>query len=78
MQLNGPEAMYKQIANILRERIEAGAYPPDEPIPSETALMAEFEVGRKTVRSAVRLLTEAGLTIAAPGKGVYVRPHDGA
>jgi DNA-binding GntR family transcriptional regulator len=66
--------MYRQIAAILRQRIDQGIYAPNDPIPSETDLCEEFSVSRKTARAAVRLLTEAGVTIPAPGKGVYVRP----
>lgn len=68
----GPEAIYRQIASILRARIERGTYPPGHAIPSTAALCAEFEVSHKTVRAAVRVLVDEGLVVTAHGRGVYV------
>ncbi len=68
-----PIPRYKQIAEILRGRIEAGELQPDRPIPSETAIMQEFGVARATARHAVELLREQGLVVTVPGLGTYVR-----
>ncbi|MGI5418640.1 GntR family transcriptional regulator [Actinomadura luteofluorescens] len=70
--LLGPDPIYQQIAAVIRERIDAGQYEPNRPIPSETALCDEFEVSRKTAREAVRALREAGLVRTVRGKGTYV------
>jgi GntR family transcriptional regulator len=68
-----PVPRYRQIAQIIRGRIEAGELEPDRPIPSETAIVQEFGVARATARHAVALLREWGLVVTVPGMGTYVR-----
>ena len=63
---------YLQVGEILKQRIEAGQYPKDERIPSETELMAEFEIGRSTARKAVGWLRDQGLVETEPTRGSYV------
>ena len=53
-----PVPRYKQVAAILRERIESGELEPDRPIPSEAQIQQEFGVARETARRAVALLRE--------------------
>ncbi len=64
---------YEQIALTLRERIENGDLPPGEPIPSETAMIAEFGVSRITVRHAIAALRAAGLVTTEHGRASRVR-----
>lgn len=64
---------YEQIALTLRERIENGDLPPGEPIPSETAMIAEFGVSRITVRHAIAALRAAGLVTTEHGRATRVR-----
>jgi GntR family transcriptional regulator len=70
--LDGPDAMYRQIADILTKRIADGTYPLNSRIASAAEICAEFEVSRRTAISAVELLTEQGLVRASVGKGTYV------
>ena len=49
--------------------IEAGKYPRNERIPSETELMEEFEIGRTTARKAVAWLRDQGLVETVPTRG---------
>jgi GntR family transcriptional regulator len=65
---------FRLLADELRRRIEAGALPAGGLLPSEAALMDEFDVSRGTVREAVRLLRDEGLVITEHGRGTYVRP----
>lgn len=57
---------YAEIADVVARRIEGGAYPDGEPLPSETALAREFAVARGTIRRALeevesdRLLSRRG------------------
>jgi len=67
-----PEPPYRQIAAWLRARIEAGDFPPDEPLPSEAYLVGAFGVARDTVRRAVALLRDEGLVYTVPQRGTYV------
>jgi GntR family transcriptional regulator len=67
------EPMYKQIADELRRRIEAGVLPPGTKLPTELELRDEFNnASRNTVRDAVRSLTSRGLVITKPGQGTFV------
>jgi GntR family transcriptional regulator len=66
-------AVYRQIADHLREAIAAGRLRAGEQLPSETQLMEHYGVARMTVRNALRILQDEGLTTAEHGRGVYVR-----
>jgi GntR family transcriptional regulator len=68
----GPLPPYRQIAAILRRRIESGQYPPDTRIPTESELMETFEVARTTARRAIAVLREEGLIYTVPQRGSYV------
>jgi GntR family transcriptional regulator len=65
--------IYKQIADHLREAVARGKLHPGDQLPSETQLMEHYGVARMTIRSALRLLQDEGLTTAEHGRGVYVR-----
>jgi GntR family transcriptional regulator len=68
-----PVPRYKQIAAIIKARIESGKLEPDRPIPSEAQIMGEFGVARATARHAVELLEEEGLVTKVPGLGTFVK-----
>ena len=70
-----PLPPYRQIAGILRRRIESGQYPPDTRIPTESELMEAFEVARTTARRAIAALREEGLIYTVPQRGSYVTPQ---
>src|SRR4029077_18419179 len=57
----------EMVADTLRRRIITGEYTPDELLPSETALMENFNVARTTVRDAVRILESEGLLVVRRG-----------
>lgn len=65
-------APYRQLAAILKARVERGDFAADSPIPSEVRLAQEYGVGRDTVRRAEKLLADEGVLIIAHGRGVYV------
>jgi GntR family transcriptional regulator len=67
-----PLPPYRQIAGILRRRIESGQYQPDARIPTESELMEAFEVARTTARRAIAVLREEGLIYTVPQRGSYV------
>lgn len=70
----GPVPVYLQVAAILRRRIEKGQLGPDDRLPSETELIEQFGVGRKTARSAVKVLRDEGLVYTVSQRGSYVLP----
>jgi GntR family transcriptional regulator len=67
-----PVPPYRQIAEIIRRRIDSGRYRPDTRIPTESELVEEFEVARTTTRRAVAVLREEGLIYTVPNRGSYV------
>lgn len=67
-----PKPPYRQIADIMRRRIESGQYPPDTRIPTESELVEAFEVARTTARRAVAALRDEGLVYTVPQRGTYV------
>jgi GntR family transcriptional regulator len=71
----GPVPVWRQLAAILKQRIDDGTYPPDTAIPSLVKLTAEFGVAEVTVRKAVDALKREGLLAGTPGKGTYVVPE---
>ncbi|MFJ6212551.1 GntR family transcriptional regulator [Streptomyces sp. NPDC092296] len=62
---------WEQIAEVLRDRISSGGYPPKHKL-SEVQLEAEFDVARDTVRKAVRALRAEGLVVTRIGMGSFV------
>jgi DNA-binding transcriptional regulator YhcF (GntR family) len=54
----GNKPMYRQIADALREQINAGELKPGDALPTESSLQDAFSVSRVTVRQALKLLTE--------------------
>jgi GntR family phosphonate transport system transcriptional regulator len=68
---NTGEAIYSQIAGLLREEISRFRSP-GECLPSEKDLAARFAVNRHTVRRAIEGLMAAGILERRHGKGTYV------
>ena len=57
----------------LRDQVLSGQWPVGGRLPAETELAQRLEVGRSTVREAVRALVHAGLLETRQGSGTYVR-----
>jgi GntR family transcriptional regulator len=68
-------AVFRQIADRLREAIDKGTFREGDKLPSETELIEYFGVSRMTVRNALQLLQGEGLVVSEHGRGVYVRPR---
>lgn len=73
----GSSPLYRQLADVLRQRIAKGIWDVGAMIPTFGALAAEFGVGLITVRQAVSLLAQEGLLRAQQGRGtrVLARPQ---
>lgn len=65
---------WQQAANIVKKRIESGAYPPGRLV-SEHQLVQEFDLARGTVRKAVAWLRDEGLLYTRPNLGSFVGPE---
>jgi len=63
---------YAQIFNTLSRRMQAGRYPVDMRLPTESELCEEFNASRFTVREALRRLVEQGMVQRRQGAGSVV------
>ena len=68
-------AVFRQIADHLRDAIEKGRLAENEQVPSETMMVEHYGVARMTVRHAIQVLQSEGLVLAEHGRGVFVRPR---
>lgn len=68
-------AVFRQVADHLRDAIERGRLRENDRIPSEAALVEHYGVARMTVRNAIQVLQSEGLVLAEHGRGVFVRPR---
>lgn len=64
--------VYQTIADDLRTAVSLGKYGPDEMIPSENTLAAQYNTSRVTVRKALHILENEGLIRPRHGKGYFV------
>lgn len=62
----------REIIAVLRNRILSGSYDHSEFLPSERSLAEELDVGRGTVRIALRMLRQEGILRMVPRRGVCV------
>lgn len=67
-----PTPIYKQVARVIRAKIESGELRPRDPIPSESKMVADYGVARDTARQAVALLRSEGWVITLPQRGTFV------
>ena len=73
MELDETRAKWRQVAEVLRERMTDGTYPAGSRVPSVVALSEEFGIAQATAQKALRALREDGLTRTEPGLGSFVR-----
>lgn len=64
---------YQQLAQYLREQIEAGAYAKTGLLPTEKAIAEEQQLSRQTVRQALAVLVQEGLIEKRQGSGSHIR-----
>lgn len=65
-------ALHQRLARGLRDAIERGVVRPEEALPPERDLAADFAVSRITVRKALDALVGEGLLIRRQGAGTFV------
>ena len=66
--------LYRQLAAIIRARIESGDLARLDPLPSESTLEQEYGLGRDSVRKALAVLREEGLIFTIQARGSFVGP----
>ena len=64
---------YRQLVDILRNRILSGEYSPGERMPTEDDLSSTYEVSRGTVRKAIAQLEAERLVHSEQGVGSFVQ-----
>jgi GntR family transcriptional repressor for pyruvate dehydrogenase complex len=72
------ERLSDRLAATLKQQLDAGAWAPDERLPTEQALATQYGVSRTVVREAVSRLRAAGRLVARQGSGVFVAPSHAA
>ena len=70
----GRVPLYYQLGEILKQRLEEGAWEPNTLFPSERELEERFGVSRSVVRPALNLLERDGAIYRRRGSGTYVAP----
>ncbi|MFI6486853.1 GntR family transcriptional regulator [Streptomyces sp. NPDC050564] len=63
---------WRQVAEVLRRRIEDGTYPPRTRVPSVIQITAEFGIAAATAQKVLQGLRKDGLTYTEPGLGSFV------
>lgn len=66
-------SLVEQTIDAIRHLIRAKAWKVGECIPREAELVELFQVGRNTVREAIRVLSHSGMLEVRQGDGTYVR-----
>lgn len=69
----GRRSLADMVFERMQKAIKSGAYDPEERLPTEHDLAAEFEVSRPVVRDALKRLRDQGLIYSRQGAGSFVR-----
>ena len=70
--LADPRPPYVQIAEDLRRKIRTGSYREGDRLPSHKALAEEYDSAPETVRRALGVLRDEGLTATQSTRGTFV------
>ncbi|WP_445489500.1 FadR/GntR family transcriptional regulator [Niallia sp. 03133] len=68
---------YVEIVNHIREMIDREALKPGDKLPSERSLCERLDVGRSSIREALRALELLGLIETRKGEGTFLRDFQG-
>jgi DNA-binding FadR family transcriptional regulator len=69
------KSMHARIVRDLGMRIVAGEFKPGDRLPTEAALLADYDVSRPVLREATRVLVAKGLVLSRQRAGATVRPR---
>lgn len=71
------KSLSEEVAEALKQKIQAGAIAVGAKLPTEPELMRMFSVGRSTIREAVKYLSQSGFIHVQQGLGTFVTSMDG-
>lgn len=74
MDRTGGVALWRQVADSIRQTIAAGEFDARMMLPPETELAVRYAVNRHTVRSALAALATEGVVRPVQGVGTMIRP----
>lgn len=69
------QPMYRQIKQLLIQRVLSGEWRPAQLLPSEMRLAEEYQVSQGTVRKAIEEMAAENLVMRHQGKGTFVATH---
>jgi DNA-binding FadR family transcriptional regulator len=70
--------LYAQVISDINDKINQRILLPNQKLPSERQLSAQYKVSRTVVREAIKVLSEKGLVEVKVGKGTYItKPTNG-
>lgn len=73
---NSPLPLYFQVKEDIEKKIKEEVYIEGEALPSEIALIDQYNVSRTTIRQAVEQLVNDGLLERRRGKGTFVKKRE--
>jgi GntR family transcriptional regulator len=68
---DGPVAPWRQIAQLYRDKIDAGELRPGDRLPSIRSISQEYEVATTTAQKVIEALRDEGLVVTSP-MGTFV------
>jgi GntR family transcriptional regulator len=71
---NSPMPLWAQLESELKQRLDAGEF--NERFPTDSELVAEYEVSRHTVRESIRHLNKLGILRRERGRGTVVNQSE--
>lgn len=71
--MSGNIPAYKKVYSELKQLIKEGIYPAGSYLPTESQLEQQFNIGRTTVRKAVKLLVDESYVSVRQGCGTEVQ-----
>lgn len=73
MGLEEPRSRYEQVADLLRDAIKSGMYPPGSMLPSQTQMSKTYDLHQTMIGRAIAALQAEGLVRVVKGKGAFVQ-----
>jgi len=74
----GFRPLYRQVEDVLRQRIGSGVWKSGDMLPSEFELAADLGASQGTVRKALNRMEADNLVFRIQGRGTFVARHDDA